>query len=234
MYSSYPYAYSYATYSMPSFYSVFLTVLAALVIVAGGLALYFLFVRKPNHYQGAVARLHDALSFRTFYTEKLLRALYCIAVVSIVVSSVILLFSNFFGALLVFIAGNLIARIVFEFALLLCCAATRRRSTERWARCPGNPLHRSRRRIRCRRPSRRGHRKDLSARRQHRRLLHSRAMSLRRLLSRRVRNPRSRPSSKNQSRSAYAGRFFIPAAGNPRLLRPTARPRRSQGFAARG
>lgn len=119
MYSSYPYAYSYATYSMPSFYSVFLTVLAALVIVAGGLALYFLFVRKPNHYQGAAARLHDALSFRTFYTEKLLRALYCIAVVSIVVSSVILLFSNFFGALLVFIAGNLIARIVFEFVLLL-------------------------------------------------------------------------------------------------------------------
>ena len=119
MYSSYPYAYSYATYRMPSFYSVFLTVLAALVIVAGGLALYFLFVRKPNHYQGAAARLHDALSFRTFYTEKLLRALYCIAVVSIVVSSVILLFSNFFGALLVFIAGNLIARIVFEFALLL-------------------------------------------------------------------------------------------------------------------
>ena len=119
MYSSYPYAYSYATYSMPSFYSVFLTVLAALVIVAGGLALYFLFVRKPNHYQGAAARLHDALSFRTFYTEKLLRALYCIAVVSIVVSSVILLFSNFFGALLVFIGGNLIARIVFEFALLL-------------------------------------------------------------------------------------------------------------------
>ena len=119
MYSSYPYAYSYATYSMPSFYSVFLTVLAALVIVAGGLALYFLFVRKPNHYQGAAARLHDALSFRTFYTEKLLRALYCITVVAILVSSVVLLFSNFFGALLVFISGNLIARIVYEFALLL-------------------------------------------------------------------------------------------------------------------
>ena len=34
-------------------------------------------------------------------------------------SSVVLLFSNFFGALLVFISGNLIARIVYEFALLL-------------------------------------------------------------------------------------------------------------------
>lgn len=141
MYSSYPYAYSYATYSMPSFYSVFLTVLAALVIVAGGLALYFLFVRKPNHYQGAAARLHDALSFRTFYTEKLLRALYCIAVVSIVVSSVILLFSNFFGALLVFIAGNLIARIVFEFALLLLLVLCRNTQeiNQKMGPLPGEP-----------------------------------------------------------------------------------------------
>ena len=118
MASNYPYAYSYTTYSMP-FYSLFLPVLAAIIIIAGGLALYFLFVRKPNHYQGAVAKLHDALTFRTFYTEKLLRALYCIVVVGIIVSSVELLFSNFFGALLVFVAGNLIARIVFEFALLL-------------------------------------------------------------------------------------------------------------------
>ena len=118
MFSSYPYAYSYTTYSMP-LYSYFLPILALIVIIAGGLALYFLFVRKPNHYQGAAAKLHDALTFRTFYTEKLLRALYCITVVAILVSSVVLLFSNFFGALLVFIGGNLIARIVFEFALLL-------------------------------------------------------------------------------------------------------------------
>lgn len=118
MFSSYPYAYSYTTYSMP-LYSYFLPILALIVIIAGGLALYFLFVRKPNHYQGAAARLHDALTFRTFYTEKLLRALYCITVVAILVCSVVLLFSNFFGALLVFIGGNLIARIVYEFALLL-------------------------------------------------------------------------------------------------------------------
>ena len=118
MFSSYPYAYSYTTYSMP-LYSYFLPILALIVIIAGGLALYFLFVRKPNHYQGAAAKLHDALTFRTFYTEKLLRALYCITVVAILVSSVVLLFSNFFGALLVFISGNLIARIVYEFALLL-------------------------------------------------------------------------------------------------------------------
>lgn len=115
---SYPYSYA-SAYTYTPFFSIVLPVLALIVILAGGLALYFLFVRKPNTFQGAAAKLHDALTFRTFYTEKLLRALYSIVVVGIVVYSVILLFSNFFGALLVFIGGNLIARIVFEFALLL-------------------------------------------------------------------------------------------------------------------
>lgn len=115
---SYPYSYA-SAYTYTPFFSILLPVLALIVILAGGLALYFLFVRKPNTFQGAAAKLHDALTFRTFYTEKLLRALYSIVVVGIVVYSAILLFSNFFGALLVFIGGNLIARIVFEFALLL-------------------------------------------------------------------------------------------------------------------
>ena len=114
---SYPYSYTY-TYTSP-LYNIFLPILAMIVIIAGGLALYFLFVRKPNTHHGAAAKLHDAFTFRTFYTEKLLRLLYCITVVGIVVSSVILLFSNFFTALLVFVAGNLTARIVFEYALLL-------------------------------------------------------------------------------------------------------------------
>ena len=114
---SYPYSYTY-TYTSP-LYNIFLPILAMIVIIAGGLALYFLFVRKPNTHHGAAAKLHDAFTFRTFYTEKLLRMLYCITVVGIVVSSVILLFSNFFTALLVFVAGNLTARIVFEYALLL-------------------------------------------------------------------------------------------------------------------
>ena len=113
---SYPYSYVYYTSPL---YSVVLPVLAAIVALAGGLALYFLFVRRPNRYHGAAARLHDALTFRTFYTERLLRALYCITVVALTVYSFILLFSHFFLALLCFAGGNLIARIVYEYALLL-------------------------------------------------------------------------------------------------------------------
>lgn len=115
---SYPYSYT-QTYSYTPFFAVVLPIIALLIIIAGGLALYFLFVRKPNHFQGTVAKLHDVLNFRTFFTEKLIRLLYCITVVSIVVYSVILLFSHFFTALLLFVIGNLAARIVYEYALLL-------------------------------------------------------------------------------------------------------------------
>lgn len=115
---SYPYTYT-QTYSYTPFFAVVLPIIALLIIIAGGLALYFLFVRKPNHFQGTVAKLHDVLNFRTFFTEKLIRLLYCITVVAIVVYSVILLFSHFFTALLLFVIGNLAARIVYEYALLL-------------------------------------------------------------------------------------------------------------------
>lgn len=115
---SYPYSYTH-TYTYTPFFTVILPIIALIIVIAGGLSLYFLFVRKPNHFQGTVAKLHDALNFQTFYTEKFIRALYCITVVGIVVYSVVLLFSHFFTALLLFVLGNLAARIVYEYALLL-------------------------------------------------------------------------------------------------------------------
>lgn len=115
----YGYPYLYANGYYPSFFSTMLPVLALIIIVAGGLALYFLFVRKPNTHQGAAHKLHNALTFRTLYTEKLLRAVYCVAVVALAVWSLIALFSNFFGAILLFVIGNVALRIGFELTLLL-------------------------------------------------------------------------------------------------------------------
>ena len=53
MYTNYPYAYSYTTYSMP-LYLTFLPILALAVTVVGGLALYFLFARRPGRALPAV------------------------------------------------------------------------------------------------------------------------------------------------------------------------------------
>ena len=113
---TYPYAY---TYTYTPLLTILLPILALLLVLAGGIVLYVLFVRKPNHYRGAAAKLHDFLNFRVSYAERLLRVLYCITAVGLTVSSVILLFSNFFLALALFVFGNALARIGFEFALLL-------------------------------------------------------------------------------------------------------------------
>lgn len=116
--SSYPYLYT-QTYTYSPFFTVALPILALIVMLTGGLALYFLFVRQPNRYTGALARLHDILNFRHFFTEALLRALYCITVVGLGVYSLILLFTHFFLALMLFVGGNIAARIGYEYALLL-------------------------------------------------------------------------------------------------------------------
>lgn len=116
--SSYPYLYT-QTYTYSPFFTVALPILALIVMLTGGLALYFLFVRQPNRYTGALARLHDILNFRHFFTEALLRALYCITVVGLGVYSLILLFTHFFLALMLFVGGNIVARIGYEYALLL-------------------------------------------------------------------------------------------------------------------
>ena len=100
--ASYPYVYGYA-YTYPSFFSILVPALALAVTVVGGLALYFLFARRPGRAHGAAARLHEFLTFRTFYTERILRALYCITVAGISVYSVVLLFSHFVLALLLFV-----------------------------------------------------------------------------------------------------------------------------------
>ena len=115
---TYPYAYSYA-YTYTPLFSMLLPVLAVLLVLGGGIALYALFVRKPNHYHGTAAKLHDFLSFRRSYADSLLRLLYCITVVSLTVFSVILLFSHIFLAILLFVGGNIAARLVYELIIML-------------------------------------------------------------------------------------------------------------------
>lgn len=111
-----PYAYS---YSYSSFLFTILPLIALIVVIAGGIALYMLFARKPNRWHGAAAKLHELLTFRRSYTEVLMRVLYCVTVVAIAVYSVILLFFHFFLAILLFVLGNIAARIGFEFMLML-------------------------------------------------------------------------------------------------------------------
>lgn len=119
------------TYTYTPLFSMILPILALLLILAGGIALYTLFVRQPNHYHGAAAKLHDFLNFRHAYTEGLLKILYCMTVAALAVYSVILLFFHFFWAILLFIVGNIAARLGYEFIMMLFSMHRTLRSIDR-------------------------------------------------------------------------------------------------------
>ena len=116
----YDYPYYYAQiYHLASVFTVLLPVMAFLLALAGGLALYFLFMRRPNDaYHGAAAKLHDILNFRVFFSESLLRLLYALAVAALAVYSLILLFINAPAAIALFLTGNVLLRLLFELLLL--------------------------------------------------------------------------------------------------------------------
>ena len=127
------------TYTYTPLFSMILPILALLLILAGGIALY-----KPNHYHGAAAKLHDFLNFRHAYTEGLLKILYCMTVAALAIYSVILLFFHFFWAILLFIVGNIAARLGYEFIMMLFSMHRTLRSIDRKMpepqNTPENPL----------------------------------------------------------------------------------------------
>lgn len=98
----------------PSFLFYVLPLLTIFAAIAGGVALYLLFVRKPRPHTERAAFLHGLLTFRILLGPKLLQLFYCMVVAGLAAGCLILLFSHVFIALLVFVLGNAAARLLFE------------------------------------------------------------------------------------------------------------------------
>ena len=100
--------------------SVWLIISVVLAIV-GGILVYFLFLSKKNEgkFKGFVGWLYDFLSFKKMFMEALLKITYLIVAIYITLSSFAIIGSSFLGFLVYLIVGNLIARLVYEFSLIL-------------------------------------------------------------------------------------------------------------------
>ena len=100
--------------------SVWLIVSIVLSIV-GGILIYFLFLSKKNEgkFTGFLGWLYDFLSFKKMFLETLLKITYLIVALYITLSSFALIGSSFFGFLMTLIVGNIVARVVYEFSLVL-------------------------------------------------------------------------------------------------------------------
>lgn len=100
--------------------SVWLIISVVLAIV-GGLLVYFLFLSKKNEgkFKGFVGWLYDFLSFKKMFMEALLKITYLIVAIYITLSSFAIIGTSFIGFIVYLVVGNLIARIIYEFSLIL-------------------------------------------------------------------------------------------------------------------
>ena len=117
--------------------SVWLIISVVLAIV-GGLLVYFLFLSKKNEgkFKGFVGWLYDFLSFKKMFMEALLKITYLIVAIYITLSSFAIIGTSFIGFIVYLVVGNLIARLVYEFSLILLVIC--RNTTEINKRLKGN------------------------------------------------------------------------------------------------
>ena len=96
-------------------------IISFVLAIVGGILVYFLFLSKKNEgkFNGFVGWLYDFLSFRKMFLEALLKITYLIVAIYITLSSFALIGTSFIGFLVSLVLGNIIARVVYEFSLIL-------------------------------------------------------------------------------------------------------------------
>ncbi len=96
-------------------------IIALVLAIVGGILIYFLFLNKKNEgkFKGFVGWLYDFLSFKKMFLEALLKIIYLVMAIYITLSSFALIGTSFLTFLLVLVLGNIVIRVIYEFALIL-------------------------------------------------------------------------------------------------------------------
>ena len=96
-------------------------IISGVLAVVGGLVVYFLFLTKENDkkLEGKAKWAYDFLQFRKLFAEVLLKIAYLITAIYITLSSFAMIGISFIGFLLYLVIGNVVARLGYEFALVL-------------------------------------------------------------------------------------------------------------------
>ena len=113
--------YSYGSYSSSPSGVMIWMIISAVLAVIGGIALYFTVFTKANEnkFTRFMKLLYDFVTFKKMILESLLRVLYLIIAIYLTLSSFALISTSFISFLCMLVIGNLMARITFEFLLVL-------------------------------------------------------------------------------------------------------------------
>lgn len=96
------------------------SIIALVIAVVGGIALYFTFLNKKNDgkWTGFLGWLYNTLTFKNMIVETILKILYLVIAIFITLYSLGLIAVNIILALGVLVIGNIILRVCYEFMLL--------------------------------------------------------------------------------------------------------------------
>ena len=96
-------------------------VISVVLAIIGGICLYFTVFSKANEnkFTGFMKWLYDFVTFKKMMLESLFRVLYIIVAIYVTLSSFALISTSFVAFLGMLVLGNLVARITFEFSLVL-------------------------------------------------------------------------------------------------------------------
>ena len=96
-------------------------IIALILAIAGGILVYFLFLKKDNEnkFTGFVKYLYEFLSFKKMWLESILKISYLIIAIYISLMSFELIGTSFLGFILTLVFGNIVLRVVYELSLLL-------------------------------------------------------------------------------------------------------------------
>lgn len=96
-------------------------IIALILAIAGGILVYFLFLKKANEnkFTGFLKYLYEFLSFKKMWLESILKISYLILAIYISLMSFELIGTSFLGFILTLVFGNIVLRVVYELSLLL-------------------------------------------------------------------------------------------------------------------
>lgn len=96
------------------------SIIALVIAVVGGIALYFTFLNKKNDgkWTGFLGWLYNTLTFKNMIVETILKILYLVIAIFITLYSLGLIAVNIILALGILVIGNIIVRVCYEFMLL--------------------------------------------------------------------------------------------------------------------
>lgn len=96
-------------------------IISILLAVIGGIYLFntYFSKEKKDSYKGIKKAVYEFINFKITIIEPLFKVLYLITAIAITLTSLSYITENFFKFIAILVFGNIIARLTFEFFLLI-------------------------------------------------------------------------------------------------------------------